>query len=196
MRLPCIFIMRAGPWEIYKRGLRMLKDGAAGMWVWARFVPYSLSFLLAVAQLVSSCSGALMEWLKSTEVLWMGNEISANNMPSEGIPEELSSEVEMGSRRPCPKPMLSIAQQIDHMKSKGITFTLCSEGNPLLILLIEPISSSFMPIGHFSNVALGADATVSMWVSISAILSCSPRLTALFVMRCCPWRSMWSTFRE
>lgn len=69
-----------------------------------------------------------MEWLKSTEVLWMGDEISANNMPSEGIPEELSSEVEMGSRRPCPKPMLSIAQQIDHMKSKGITFTLCSEG--------------------------------------------------------------------
>ena len=41
----------------------MLKDGAAGMWVWARFVPYSLSFLLAVAQLVSSCSGALTRFL-------------------------------------------------------------------------------------------------------------------------------------
>lgn len=59
----------------------------------------------------------------------MENEAKANKAPvSEGKAAAMrQSDATAGVPERCLKPLLTVEQQIAHMKSKGITFDLCSE---------------------------------------------------------------------
>ena len=85
-----------------------------------------------------------------------------------------------------PKPMLTVEQQIAHMKTKGITFNLVSEGEAAAHLARSASSSASTPTASSSPSTSAARGTASMWVSTSETTKSSPTSTESFVTRSCP----------
>lgn len=59
------------------------------------------------------------------------------------------------------KPLLYVEEQIEHLKSKGITFELCTEEQAAPTWLTAHTSSSWLPIASYSKGASAASTTAS-----------------------------------
>lgn len=84
-----------------------------------------------------------------------------------------------------PKPMLTVEQQIAHMKAKGITFSLVTEEEAAAHLR-EKCQLASTPTASSSPSTSAARGTASTWVSTSETSKSSPTSTESFVTRSCP----------
>ncbi len=76
-----------------------------------------------------------------------------------------------------PKPMLTVEQQIAHMKTKGITFNLVSEGEAAAHLREKCQFFRVYAYRSSSPSTSAARGTASMWVSTSETSTSSPTST-------------------